>query len=134
MLRHMELCVRLLVVMITGAMQLMDNKIKSLAARIKDNWTLCSFAGMLEKEVMIAQTVHAAAYNLDEHGEAFSIRGDNVFARGNGGLVDNNRAYRELVTDGSFREEKRMIDGKEATVIFLSESLINRLESFLGKG
>lgn len=111
----------------------MNERILLLASRIKDNWTLCSFAGMVEKEVMIAQTIHAAVRNLEEHGEAFSIRGGGVFSSSGFGLVDNNRAYRELLADGLFREEARTIDGTSVTVIFPTKELLSRLEDFLDK-
>lgn len=101
-----------------------------LADQIKDNWSLCEFLGKTEKEYMVAETIHAARINLQKRGEPFSIRGNNVFAVGGGGLIDNGGAYRALLDDGYFIEEKRVIDNKKATVIFPTRKLLNALKGF----
>ena len=66
-------------------------RIKALASRIKDNWTLCEFMGRCEREYMVAETIHAAAINLDSKGDAFSYRGGGVFS--SSPHADNGSAY-----------------------------------------
>jgi len=53
-----------------------------LKEHIKDSWSLANYLGKCEAEVMVAQTIHAACTNYDEHGLPFSFRDNNVFARG----------------------------------------------------
>ena len=92
--------------------------IKLMAGKIKHSGHLCNFTGKCESEVMVAQTIHAAVNNYEEHGEAFSVKDINK------GHNDNYSAYRELVEDQLFIEEKR----HRKTVIFPSQLLIDKLK------
>jgi hypothetical protein len=116
---------------------IMDDRFKSdvlaLAGKIKDNWSLCNFLGMSEKEYMVAETIHAARINLRDHGEPFSIRGDGVFSRSAGGLINNGGAYRALLADGYFIEEERTLDAKRHTVIFPTRKLLDALKTFFDR-
>lgn len=100
--------------------------VSRLAPMIKN---LCGFYGKHEADVMVAQTIHAAAINLEEHGEPFSFRGDGVFKSSGAGLVNNGSAYHRLMNDGMFIEEKR----GEKVVIFPTVALVARLDSFFKK-
>jgi hypothetical protein len=84
--------------------------------------------GSSERETLVAEVVHGSVANLDSDlKEAYCIRGDGVFSRGHGGLVNNAAAYDYLVTNEYFREETR----GDKTVIFATEKLLNELEAFL---
>lgn len=100
--------------------------IRPLAAKIKDNWSLCKFYGTCEAETMVAQTIQAAVINFQKRGEAFSFRGKGVFACSGGGLFNNGKAYRRLLDDGMFVEDTR--EGKP--VIFPTQKLIDKLQKF----
>jgi hypothetical protein len=89
--------------------------------------SLCGFIRKAEREFMVWETISAAVVNLRKHGEPFSFRDNNVFAVHNGGLIDNNSAYRYLVKNGYFAEQEQ--SGR--TVIFPTEKLLARLEAFL---
>lgn len=103
--------------------------IKELAAKIKDNWTLCNFLGKSEKEYMVAETIHAARLNLQSYGEAFSIKGN--IRDGRYGLFENRSSYASLVEDGLFREEERNLpEHGVVTVIFPTPLLIEKLRQF----
>lgn len=91
-----------------------------LARSIKDNWTLCEFLGKCEAEYMVAETIHAAAKNMTEHGEPFSFRG---------GGIDNNAGYSLLLRRELIVEGKRL--GRP--VIFPTQKLIDELDRFLAK-
>ncbi len=106
--------------------------LRSLKDKIKSNWTLCNlFDGTgraSEKEMMVAQTIHAAVTNLDgKPGEPFSIRGDGCFATHGNGLVDNATAYGYLCSREYFEEEDR----KNKVVIFPTRKLLDKLIDFL---
>ena len=103
--------------------------IKRHADQIKDNWSLCNFWGNCEAEVMIAQTIHACVLNHAEHGEAFSFKGGNVNSIHNGGLVNNHRAYHQLIDQGMFIED----EFKSRTVIRPTHSLIQRLDEYFSR-
>jgi len=107
--------------------------IRRLAKRIEDNWSLCNlFDGTpnaFEAEMMVAQTVHASVTNHEKRGEGFSFRGDGVFGRGGGGLVDNATAYGTLTEQGYFTEGDR--EGKP--VIFITQKLVDYLDAFFAK-
>lgn len=107
--------------------------ISRLAALIKDNWSLCEFLGNSEAEYMVAETIHAAKINLEQHGEPFSIRGAGVFACTGGGLFDNGSAYHRLLDEGLFVEDQREIDGQNVTVIFPTQKLIEKLDAFFAR-
>ncbi len=68
-----------------------EDRIREIKAKTPNgNWSLCQFMGVTEREVLVAQTVHASVNNLDgKPKEAYSIRGNGVFSRGRNGLVDN---------------------------------------------
>ena len=104
--------------------------IERLAERVKGHMPLCQlFEGTpnaCEAETMVAQTLRACAVNLATHGEAYSIRGDGVFSRSGGGLVDNASAYQRLLDMGYFREDTQ--DGKPA--IFVKQALVNLLDGY----
>lgn len=108
------------------------DRILALAERIKDNWTLCQFmkgtGRATEKEVMIAQTIHACRINLQKHEQAFSF---DKCDRGchQGGLVDNGTAYSYLFDNGYF--EHGTFD--EKPTIIPTEKLLVALEAFLGR-
>jgi hypothetical protein len=108
-------------------------QIERLLPQIPDNWALCELfrdhRRASEAEMMVAQTIHAAKLNFDEHGKPFSFRGDGVFGRGGGGLVDNGTAYSWLVGEGWFEEDTH--DGKP--VIYMTEKLIERLDAHCAK-
>lgn len=101
-------------------------RLRRLAGRIEDNWSLCEFAGKAEREYMVAETIHAAVRNLDAHGEPFSFRGDGVFAVHGNGLVDNAGSYRWLLDAGYFEEAQR----QGRAVIFPTARLLDALERF----
>lgn len=107
--------------------------IQALAKRIPSDWSLCElFDGTSrakEAEVMVAQTLHACVLNHKAHGVAFSWRGERVFSRGGGGIVDNGTAYGMLLKREYFVEEER--DGK--TIIFVTQKLVDLLEGHLAK-
>ena len=105
-----------------------------LAGLIKDNWSLCNFLGKTEKEYMVAETIHASVNNLKKHGQAFSIRGNNVFGVHGNGLIDNASSYRALIHDGLFREGTRNIDGKDVTIIWPTTLLIEKLKQYFHIG
>jgi hypothetical protein len=114
--------------------------LKRLAGLIKDNWSLCQIMEgcgprASEKEYMIAETIRAAARNLETRGEPFSFRGDGVYSYEGGGLVDNATAYGYLLTEGYFEERERpditdvpegIAKGK-AVVIYPTRKLLDKL-------
>jgi hypothetical protein len=104
-----------------------------LAARIKDNWTLCQlFEGKRrasEAEYMVATTVHACKINLEKHGEAFSWVDPSVHSSGGGGIVDNGTAYAMLVNEGYYLEDER--DGKP--ILRMSQKLVDVLRGHLAR-
>lgn len=101
-------------------------RIRRVAALIKNSWSLCDFMGKAEKETMVASTIRACVHNYEEHGEVFSNRGKNLDEDYGGGLVENRSSYTSLLTDGYLVEVKR--DGK--TVIKPTVKLLERLEKF----
>lgn len=104
------------------------DRIRRLAAQITKGWELCdSWLQNSESELMICQTLSAAVINLEKRGEPYSIRGVGVFSCGQ--CVDNDRAYRRLVSEGYFTEEERTIDGIAATVIFMTPKLLDAVEA-----
>lgn len=110
------------------------DEVNKFAEQIKDNWTLCEFMAnngprASEKEMMIAQTIHAARINLQKHGEPFSFRGDGVFSVHGGGLADNATAYGYLVSEGYFKEGKH----KNRVVIFPTKKLGAALTAFFNR-
>lgn len=113
---------------------LTSDEVNELAAKIKDNWSLCQFMEnngprASEKEYMIAETIHAAKLNIEAHGEPFSFRGNGVFSVQGGGLADNATAYSYLVNEGYFIEDKR----KGRAVIFPTKRLGHALFAFFEK-
>ena len=102
--------------------------LRLLKEKIKTHMSLCSFMDMYEKEYMVGMTVHAAVntfddgYLADEENEAYSIRG-NVES-----TIDSGKAYDFLCDQGYFIEEAR---GDE-TVIFVTQKLVDALNSFFG--
>lgn len=77
---------------------------------------------------MVAETIHAAVINFNQHGEPFSFKG-RIQDSGNG-LIENSTSYAALLRDGLFREETRKIDGRTRTVIFPTPLLIEKLKQF----
>lgn len=117
-----------------SSIKTINESILALAERIKDNWTLCNFAENMgsracEKEVMIAQTIHACRINLKAHGKAFSF---DECDRGchNGGLVDNGTAISYLFRKGYFKAGK--FQGKPT--IIPTPKLLAALEDFFENG
>ena len=110
-----------------------------LAGRIKDNWSLCQlFEGQrraCEAEMMVAQTIHAAATNAQgDPAEPFSWKDPNVNYTGGGGLVDNATAYHMLLAKYYFVEEQRQHpDGDERTVIFPTRKLVSYLDGYFAR-
>lgn len=110
-------------------------QIKSLASKIRDNWSLCEFMAnegprASEKEYIIAETIHACVINHAEHGEAFSKRGANLDNCHGNGLADNRTAYGTLLRDGWLVEQTREGVGR---VIVPTDKLIKALEVFFTK-
>lgn len=103
------------------------DRIRAIARRIKDPFTLCMFMGKTEREVMVAQTIHASVVNMDKRGEPYSVRGSNVYANHGNGLVENRQSYAWLLEQDYFIEETRGAD----VVIFATEKLLGELEKFL---
>lgn len=107
--------------------------IRALAARIKDNWSLCKlFAGTrraCEAEAMVAQTFHASVLNLDKGRGAFSFQGDGLRGRAGGGLFDNATAWGMLVERGYFVEDEH--EGKPTIVI--TQRLVDLLKGHFAK-
>lgn len=61
------------------------------------------FAGKTEKEVLIAQTIWAAAKNIGLQGSALSFLGKNARSCQGGGLIDNGGSLNALIKEGMFR-------------------------------
>lgn len=99
--------------------------LRDLKARIKDNWTLCNFAGKAEVEYMVATTIHAAASNLAAHGDPFSRKDPSVTR--DGPHADNSASYARLLRRGWLVEVAR--DGE--TVIYPTRRLLDALLAFL---
>ncbi len=108
----------------TVALATIDD-VERLAKQIKDNWTLCRFLNKGDAEVMIVQTIHAAATNAEEHGEPFAFRGADVPIIGQG--VNNAAGYQMLLDQGLIIEDERL--GKP--VIFPTAKLVKKLDGFL---
>ena len=96
--------------------------IKQLAKKIKDSFSLCDFMGKCEREVLVAQTIHAAVINYKNHGEPFSFNE----IKGATHLCDNFTAFDWLVEKEYFIEDKR----KGRIVIFPTQLLIDKLKIF----
>ena len=110
----------------------MNERIKALATKIRNNWDLCgSQWGNCEAETIFAQTIHAACINLEKRGEPFSIRGAGLDIETR--LARNASTYRTLVNDGFLREETRDLDGEDAAVIFLTDKALDALEAHVAK-
>lgn len=111
-----------------------NEDVTDLAARIKDNCTLCQlFEGKRrasEAEYMVATTVHACQFNLDTEGEAFSWLDPSCEAdRAGGGLVDNATAFDMLVNEAYVVKEER--DGKP--ILRMTQKLVDVLRGHLAK-
>ena len=112
-------------------MKASNERILAIAARIKDNWTLCSLCENMgdaacEKEVMIAQTMKACEVNHEQRGDCFSFdECDRGFH--NGGIVDNGTAYSYLFDEGYFIEG----EFEDKPTIVPSIKLCELLESHL---
>lgn len=107
--------------------------IVDLAARIKDNWTLCElFEGTpraREAEYMVATTVPACKINLDNEGEAFSWVDPSCHVRSGGGLADNPTAFAMLVREAYVVEDER--DGKP--ILRMTQKLVDVLNGHLAR-
>jgi hypothetical protein len=79
-----------------------------------------------EKEVMIAQTIEAARFSLEDCGEAFSYDESNKVRHGNG-VVDNGLAYRYLISEGLLTKGKH----RGRKTLIPTEKLVVMLEKFL---
>jgi len=117
-------------------------KIEALAKAIPDNWALAEFLGMTEAEILVVQTLHAAAANAKSRGMACSFRGDGVLQKG--GVYDNSKGYWKLLSENFFVEERRPAKGLEplpdgiapdadgnVTLIFITDKLVERLDQHL---
>jgi len=89
---------------------------------IKDSFSLCHFLGKTEKEVLVAQTIHACKLNYEQGRGCFSFLGD----LHDGPHAENTQSYQQLKDDGLFIEGT--YDGKP--VIFPSLALILKLDAF----
>lgn len=96
--------------------------IKRLAKKIKDSFSLCNFMGKTEREVLVAQTIHAAVINHKAHGKPFSFNKIRYSSR----MCDNFSAYDWLIERKYFMEDKRQ--GQK--VIFPTQALIDKLNVF----
>lgn len=100
-------------------------QLRAFKARIvKDSGIWNLFEGVsqaFEKEYMLAQTVSASVTNFDQHGEAFSIKGSV------NNSVANSQSYHWLREQGYFEETRRVVDGKNETVIILTDKAISKL-------
>lgn len=80
----------------------MNDLLKLVAEKVKSNWDLCNSKWQnCESEVLVAQTIHACAFNLEKHGDAFSWLNENA-TRGMQVCGTNNAwALEGLVKEGS---------------------------------
>ena len=114
--------------------------LKAIVKRIKDNFSLCEFAGKTETEYMVAETVHAACLNFKDHGQPFSFKGEEV--RSVGGGMDNDTGYQICLDRGWFYEEpldpalgilvpkKTWMEDGKVIVIFPTRKLLDDLNVF----
>ncbi len=101
-------------------------EVRKKVAKVKDD--LGDFLDNNERAVMVAQTITATGVNLKEHGEPFSIRGIGCLKGRQQSGIDNNAAYKYLLQERYFVEQKRKVDGVECAVIFPTEKLIRKLQ------
>lgn len=123
---------------------MMHKLLTRVAAKVKDNWSLCeSKWGKSEAEVLVAQTIHACANNLRAHGDAFSWLMPTAAGRYGNGLFDNGHCLSMLLRDGSFVEEPyegpvsppegvARKDGKPR-ILRCSEALLRYCDGFVKK-
>ena len=108
---------------------------------------LCSFYGNTEAEVLIGQTVIAAAGRADDGGEPFSFLGDNALRGLQRCGTDNAAAYARLLADEMFQQETRpasalatipdgvTIDGDgRVPVVFPTDALLEKLAVYFEEG
>jgi hypothetical protein len=98
--------------------------IKKLAKLIKCNFSLCEFMGQTEKEVLVAQTIHACVKNYKKYNKIFSFLGNLKESA----MFQNSSAYKWLVENDYFKEG--VYENKK--VIYPTQKLIHELNNFFG--
>lgn len=106
----------------------MIDRLRVLKAKICDPFALCDFMGNHEREVLVAQTIHAAVNNFEQHGAAFSFVGANARVDHDYG-PKNGEAYDRLVGNSYF--EEGAFDGRPT--IIPTEKLVLKLEGFFAR-
>jgi hypothetical protein len=92
----------------------LEHRVRFFAELIKDSFSLCNFLGKTEREVLVAQTIHACVMNLDIRGKAFSFKAILL----DGPHAENIASYQWCVNEGLFREELlSIIDPPEETAM-----------------
>lgn len=113
----------------------LESCVLQFAELIKDNFSLCEFLGKTERDILVAQTIHACRTNLDEYGEAFSYK----VPLSNSPHARYASSYQWCLANVLFREEKRnplivdlpvgvvRHDDGQVVVIIPTETLFRRL-------
>lgn len=123
-------------------MSTLTDNVQFFAPFIEDHRSLCELLGKTERELLIAQTIHACLINLKERDEAFSFK----VALRDGPHFENLASYKWLIDNGLIREELRhatMVNAPrdvprneegDVTVIIPTEELFRMLSRHFGKG
>jgi len=99
--------------------------IRRLVPKIKDSFSLCNFLGKTEKEVLVAQTIHACKINHKKRGICFSFDG----VEGQSTLCQNISSLEALIEDGLFVRGKF----KSKPVLYPTKLLVLMLDAFFAK-